>query len=342
MGWSSLIDGIELADDSNYSQDRGGQRICKITPHHMSGKLTGRQCARIFQNPNRNASANYCIGYDGDIILCVDENCRAWTSSNRNNDQQAITIECSNDQIGGEWHVSDATWNSLVALCVDICQRYDFRLEFNGNPSGSLTMHKMFANTDCPGPYLSSRFDELEATVNAILDGGNLELEDIVDLNLYKNLYPDLQQAFGDDMQKYWEHLCENGIAEGRRFSYVYDCWFYRGVYPDLQNAFGDDWWGYLNHYLENGCRENRQACKEFDSKYYRIKNADLTKFNAVDITKHFLAHGINEWRETSANFNVKNYRDRYQDLRNAFGNDCKKYYEHYIHYGQYEGRKCI
>ena len=308
----------------------------------MSGILTGRQCAKIFQNPNRNASANYCIGYDGDIILCVDEYYRAWTSSNKDNDQQAITIECSNDQIGGEWHISDATWNSLVALCVDICRRYNFRLEFNGNPSGSLTMHKMFANTDCPGPYLGSRFDELENTVNAILDGGKMELEDIVDLNLYKDLYPDLQQAFGDDMQKYWEHLCNQGIAEGRIFSYVYDPFFYRGTYFDLQSAFDNDWWGYVNHYLENGCKEGRQASKVFDIKYYKELNGDLTDFSNIDAIKHFVNNGINEWRETSQFFNVKNYRDRYQDLQDHFGNDCKKYFKHYITNGQGENRRCI
>lgn len=147
--WSKLIDDIELADENNYGS-RNGERVCKITPHHMSGILTGRECAKIFQSPSRKASANYCIGYDGDIVLNVDEEYRAYTSSNANNDRQAITIECSNDQMGGNWHISDATWNSLVMLCVDICQRYGFRLEFNGNPSGSLTAHKMFANTDCP------------------------------------------------------------------------------------------------------------------------------------------------------------------------------------------------
>ena len=78
MAWSHLIDGIELADESNYGS-RNGRKICKITPHHTSGILTGRQCAKIFQNPNRKASANYCIGYEGDIILNVDEEYRAYS-----------------------------------------------------------------------------------------------------------------------------------------------------------------------------------------------------------------------------------------------------------------------
>jgi hypothetical protein len=171
MSYSSLTDDYIPADDSNYTDGRLGYRICKITPHHMAGVLTGEECANIFQNPNRNASANYCIGIDGDIVCSVDEENRAWTSSNRNNDCQAITIEVSNCEYGEPWDISDESWDSLVNLCVDICKRYDFRLNYDGTPEGSLTRHDMFASTNCPGETLGGRFDELETTVNAILDG---------------------------------------------------------------------------------------------------------------------------------------------------------------------------
>ena len=68
MSKSGLTTATALADSSNYTHGRKGYKICKITPHHMAGVLTGKQCARIFQNPNRNASANFCIGNDGDIV----------------------------------------------------------------------------------------------------------------------------------------------------------------------------------------------------------------------------------------------------------------------------------
>lgn len=148
---SNLCDGVYIADSSNYTKGRNGYSICKFTPHMMAGILTGKQCAvNIFQNPNRNASANYCIGNDGDIVCNVEEENRAWTSSNRTNDYQAITVEVSNCEIGGEWKVSDKAWNSLVNLVVDVCKRYNFRLHYDGTPNGSLTTHNMFANTSCP------------------------------------------------------------------------------------------------------------------------------------------------------------------------------------------------
>ena len=170
---SDLCDGVYIADSSNYTKGRNGYSICKFTPHMMAGILSGKQCAvNVFGKPGRNASANYCIGNDGDLVCNVEEENRAWTSSNRTNDYQAITVEVSNCENGGQWRVSDAAWNKLVELAVDVCRRYNFRLHYDGTPNGSLTTHNMFANTDCPGPYLLSRMSELASTVNTILDGG--------------------------------------------------------------------------------------------------------------------------------------------------------------------------
>lgn len=171
MSYSSLVSEYLPASSSNYTQGRRGYKICKITPHHMAGKLTAAQCANIFKNPARQASANYGIGYNGEIACYVDEENRAWTSSNRANDCQAITIEVSNSSTGGDWPISDASWNALVKLCVDICRRHNFRLDYDGTPNGSLTRHNMFANTNCPGPYLESKLPELARVVNAKLDG---------------------------------------------------------------------------------------------------------------------------------------------------------------------------
>lgn len=168
---SPLTNKIILASPNNYSVGRAGYKVCKITPHHMAAIWTAERCAESFQNPSRGASANYCIGYDGTIVCNVDEVNRAWTSSNGVNDCQAITIEVANSTGAPTWQVSDAAWNSLVKLCADICERYGFRLSFDGTPNGSLTMHKMFAATSCPGPYLEARMPQLAREVNAILDG---------------------------------------------------------------------------------------------------------------------------------------------------------------------------
>ncbi len=168
MSKSSLVNYTKLS--SNCSS-RNGARICKITPHHMAGNLTIEQCAEVFQNSSRQASANYGIGSDGRIGCYVDENDRSWASANYDNDRQAITIEVANDEIGGNWHVSDKALESLINLCVDICKRYNFKLIYDETPNGSLTRHNMFVNTTCPGPYLQSKFPYIAEEVNKRLEG---------------------------------------------------------------------------------------------------------------------------------------------------------------------------
>ena len=139
---------------------RRTKRIAKITPHEMAAIWTGKRCADYFHDcgiSGRQASSNYCIGNGGDIAVSVDEDNRAWTSSSNENDQAAVTIEVSNSVCGGDWPVSPAAYNSLVKLSADICKRHGIKLAYNGGPSGTLTMHKMFASTACPGPYLEHK-----------------------------------------------------------------------------------------------------------------------------------------------------------------------------------------
>lgn len=155
----------------NYSS-RNGNKIDKITPHHMAGNLTIETCGDVFAPASREASSNYGIGTDGRVGMYVPEEYRAWTSSNAANDRRSITIEVANSSLGGEWPISDSAWNSLIDLCVDICQRNDIPgLIWTGDSLGSITTHDMFANKTCPGPYMKSRMGELADLVNARLKG---------------------------------------------------------------------------------------------------------------------------------------------------------------------------
>lgn len=185
---SNLVSGVYIAHSGNYQKGRSGYKICKITPHQMAGKLTGKQCAvNIFGKVGRKASANYCIGYAGDIVCNVEEENRAYTSSSKWNDCQSITIEVSNSA-NGTSNITEASWNSLVNLCEDICRRHNFRLTYDGTKNGSLTRHNMYANTNCPGNYIQSRLPELARIVNERLDGGEKPKEEEFEMaKTYKN-----------------------------------------------------------------------------------------------------------------------------------------------------------
>lgn len=141
-------------DFGNKKSNPRKYKVTKITPHHMGGIMAADDCARSHLYSPREASANYYIGNDGLICSGPGEDRRCWTSFSRENDHAAITIEISNSGKGPDWPISAAAYNSLVNLCADICQRYGITPHFNGDPSGSITIHKMFQKTDCPGPYL--------------------------------------------------------------------------------------------------------------------------------------------------------------------------------------------
>lgn len=151
MSYSPLTNKYIPANSSNFSYGRAGNRVIKITPHHMAGNLSIEACGGLWQTYGRNASSNYGIGTDGRIGCYVDEENRSWCSSSAANDNVAITIEIAND--GGadtNWHVSDIAINSLINLMVDICKRYGIKkMNFTGDANGNLTLHKYFASTAC-------------------------------------------------------------------------------------------------------------------------------------------------------------------------------------------------
>ena len=134
-------------------------------------------------------------------------------------------------------------------------------------------------------------------------------------VSIYKENYPDLQKAYGNDLKRYYLHYMNYGKKEGRNatsiikaptsygginYSAVYDYNYYINKYPDIRKAFGSD------------------------------KTAAL---------RHFVNYGMAEGRQGKASFNVQSYRNKYPDLRIAYGKDLKKYYLHYINNGAKEGR---
>ena len=150
---------------NNHYSSRNGNKIDKITIHHMAGNLSVESCGRVFQN--REASSNYGIGSDGRVGCYVEEEYRAWCTANPANDRRAINIEVANDGGAPDWHVSDVALAKLIDLCVDICQRNGIQqLNYTGNADGNLTRHNMFMATTCPGPYLQSKFPYIADEVN--------------------------------------------------------------------------------------------------------------------------------------------------------------------------------
>lgn len=166
---SPLTEYVYLSGNADFPRE---DTVKKITIHHMADDIPLERLGEVFAEPDRRASSNYAIDTRGRVALYVEEANRAWTSGSPENDHQAVTIEVANDETGGDWHVSDASYKALLTLCTDICLRNGIEtLMYTGDPEGNLTIHKMFSDkTECPGPYLERKMPEIAEEVNRRLE----------------------------------------------------------------------------------------------------------------------------------------------------------------------------
>lgn len=166
--------------------------IDTITIHCFVGQITAKQGCDYFANTDREASANYVVGYDGSIGLSVDEKDRAWTSggvdkygnpirvngiSGKDNDHRAVTIEVASDT-KHPYVITDKAYEALIKLVADICKRNNIKeLKWEANKDlvgnvdkQNMTVHRWFANKSCPGDYLYDRHGDIAERVNKLLN----------------------------------------------------------------------------------------------------------------------------------------------------------------------------
>ena len=228
MSNSSLVNLV------SYSPNHSGRRenpITKIAIHHTAGVLTAASIGSVFKSTSRKASCNYGIGNDNKVVLVVDEVNRAWTTSSSWCDNRAVTIEVSNCQYGGNWIVSDRVLNTLIDLVTDICRRNKIKnCTYTGGKDGVLQMHKWYAQTSCPGPYLASKFTYIAQEVNKRLKGGK-------STSSSNNLYR-VRKSWGDSKsQKGAFKNLNSAINLAKKYKYkVFDS-NGKQVYPTVKKA---------------------------------------------------------------------------------------------------------
>lgn len=169
-----------LVTYTRLSTKHSGQRnhaIDTITIHCFVGQVTAKRGCDYFAETDRDCSANYVVGYDGTIGLCVEEKNRSWCSSSSSNDHRAITIEVASET-EAPYAVTDKAYAALIDLVTDICQRNNIKeLKWKADKSligqvdkQNMTVHRWFANKSCPGAYLYDRHSQIAAEVNKRLN----------------------------------------------------------------------------------------------------------------------------------------------------------------------------
>lgn len=164
-------------------------KIKGISIHTMAGPGSVEGCGQVFQTSE--ASSHYGIGPDGRIGQYVLEENRAWCCSHKV-DHEVVTIEVSSIQSYQEpYECTEAAFESLIDLCVDICQRNGIKKliwkegkqycpAFTGNWAVcNMVPHRYTTDKgkSCPGNYLFGKYGEIAERVNARLKGEDEDMD---------------------------------------------------------------------------------------------------------------------------------------------------------------------
>ena len=170
MSNSSLVKYTKISPNKTSPRDHA---IDTITIHCVVGQVSVERLGEIFAPASKKASANYGIGSDGRVGMYVEEKDRSWCSSNADNDNRAITIECASDT-KYPYAINDAVYKTLIELCADICKRNNIKeLKWKADKSligqvdkQNMTVHRWFAKKSCPGQYIYERLGQIADEVN--------------------------------------------------------------------------------------------------------------------------------------------------------------------------------
>lgn len=221
-------------------------KVIYFTPHCMVGQMTAKACGNLFARSSYQASSNYGIGTNGEIAGYVDEEDRSWCSSSAWNDNRAITIECASDT-RHPYAMNQKVWDSLVALAVDICQRYgknkmlwfnDKNTTLNYKPKSNemvITVHRWFAAKSCPGDWLYSRLGKFANEVNEKL-GKSAPVENKVQETPNTAVVIESE----DDRARYiWNFLKQKGLNDYAVAGLMGNLYSESALRPNnLQNSF--------------------------------------------------------------------------------------------------------
>ena len=92
-----------------------------------------------------SASSHYIVGLNGEIIRCIPENEVAFHAGSYSMNRKSIGIEDCHPDWDGKFN--NATYNSLVELCADICNRYGLTVD-------NIIRHFDVTRKECPRYYV--------------------------------------------------------------------------------------------------------------------------------------------------------------------------------------------
>ena len=127
------------------------QSVKQIVVHWVgnagSTALANRNYFESLKDKHIYASSHYIVGLNGEIIRCIPEDEVTYHAGSSKVNRNSIGIEDCHPDWNGKFN--DATYNSLVELCADICRRY-------GLSVNNIIRHYDVTGKDCPRYYVNN------------------------------------------------------------------------------------------------------------------------------------------------------------------------------------------
>lgn len=145
---------------SKFNHNSGSiSRIKYIVIHYVGATSSAKANADYFAAQNRNASAHYFVGYDGEIYQSVEDKDIAWhcgASSYkhkecRNANSIGIELCCKTtgdpSKADGNWYFTDATVKATIELTKELMKTYNI-------PVDHVIRHYDVTGKTCPAPFV--------------------------------------------------------------------------------------------------------------------------------------------------------------------------------------------
>lgn len=145
----------------NFNNTNNTGRIKYIVIHYV-GALGGAEAnCKYYKSVNRNASAHYFVGFDGEIWQCVEDGDVAWHCGAKSykhpecRNSNAIGIEmcvrkrntASMSASDKDWYFEDATVKATIELTKELMKKYNV-------PASNVIRHYDVTGKTCPAPYV--------------------------------------------------------------------------------------------------------------------------------------------------------------------------------------------
>lgn len=123
---------------------------------------------RLKDTGDTQASSNFIVGLDGEIIQCVPTWEVAYASNDRNKD--TVSIECCHSDESGRFN--EETYRSMVQLSAWLCMKFDLSEE-------DVIRHYDVTGKNCPKYFVENEesWNQFRADIKTAIENGGFEDE---------------------------------------------------------------------------------------------------------------------------------------------------------------------